>query len=102
MARKAPTPVPARALTLEGDLDVFSIQQQWEKAQPLLTTANGKAELDLSSVGDLDLSGLQLLWALDRDLRSRGVLFTVVGAKEEWQARFAPLGLAHLFGSGTP
>lgn len=102
MARKAPTHEPPFALTLEGDLDVFSIHQQWEKAQPLLTTGSGKAELDLSSAGDLDLSGLQLLCALDRDLRSLGVQFTVVGAKEEWLGRFTPLGLAHLFDRGTP
>ena len=95
MSRKAiPT---TRTIALQGDLDVFSIHQQWEKAQPLLTIVNGSAEVDLSSVGDLDLSGLQLLCALDRDLRSKGLLFTVVGAKEEWQARFAPLGVAHLF-----
>jgi len=100
MARKtAPSP---QSLTLEGDLDVFSIHQQWEKVQPLLTTLNGSAEVDLSSVGDLDLSGIQLLCALDRDLRSKGLSLRVVGAKEDWQARFAPLGLAHLFGKGTP
>jgi len=95
MAKK--TAPSLSSLTLEGDLDVFSIHQQWEKAQPLLTIVNGSAEVDLSSVGDLDLSGLQLLCALDRDLRSKGLVFTVVGAKEEWQARFAPLGVAHLF-----
>ena len=95
MAKK--TAPSLSSLTLEGDLDVFSIHQQWEKAQPLLTIVNGSAEVDLSSVGDLDLSGLQLLCVLDRDLRSKGLSFTVVGTKEEWQARFAPLGVAHLF-----
>ncbi|MDR3682849.1 MAG: STAS domain-containing protein [Geothrix sp.] len=99
MARKRPS--SPRALSLEGDLDVFSIHQQWEKAQPLLTTENGSAEVDLSSVGDLDLSGLQLLCALDRDLKAKGIQFTVVGAKEEWKARFAPMGMAHLFGGGS-
>ncbi|MBK9796523.1 MAG: STAS domain-containing protein [Holophagaceae bacterium] len=89
-----------QALSLEGDLDVFSIHLQWEKAQTLLTTLNGSAEVDLSAVGDLDLSGLQLLCALDRDLRSRGIAFKVVGAKPEWKTRFAPLGTAHLFEGG--
>ena len=98
MAKK--TAPPSRPLSLEGDLDVFSIQLQWEKAQPLLTTENGSAEVDLASVGDLDLSGLQLLCALERDLRSKGVQFKVVGAKEEWRTRFAPVGVAHLFGGG--
>ncbi len=99
MARKRPS--SPRTLSFEGDLDVFSIQMQWEKAQPLLTTENGRAEVDLSSVGDLDLSGLQLLCALDRDLKAKGVSFTVVGAKEEWKVRFAPMGMAHLFGGGS-
>ena len=98
MAKKPAS--PARTLSFEGDLDVFCIQGQWEKAQALLTTENGSAEVDLSSVGDLDLSGLQLLCALDRDLQSKGVQFQVVGTKEEWKARFAPLGVTHLFGGG--
>ncbi len=96
MARKpAPSTGP---LALEGDLDVFAIHLQWEKAQSLLTIPSGSAEVDLTSVGDLDLSGLQLLCTLDRDLRAKGVQLRVVGAKEEWNDRFAPLGLAHLFG----
>ncbi len=90
-----------RKLAFEGDLDVFSIQQQWEQAQPLLTTLNGSVEVDLTSVGDLDLSGLQLLCTLDRDLKAKGVQFKVVGAKEEWKTRFAPLGAAQLFGGGS-
>jgi anti-anti-sigma regulatory factor len=100
MARKpAPSPSP---LALEGDLDVFSIHLQWEKAQPLLTTPSGSAEVDLTAVGDLDLSGLQLLCTLDRDLRAKGVQLRVVGAKDEWKQRFAPLGLAYLFDGDTP
>ncbi len=99
MAKKSAAPL--RTLSLEGDLDVFSIQLQWEQAQTLLTLENGKAEVDLSNLGDLDLSGIQLLCALDRDLRSKGVQFSMVGAKEEWKTRFAPLGLAQLFGGST-
>jgi len=98
MARK---PAPSKqALVFEGDLDIFSIHQQWELALPLLTTGNGSTEVDLSSVGDLDLSGLQLLGALDRDFRSKGIPFSVVGAKAEWVTRFAALGLGHLFSEG--
>jgi anti-anti-sigma regulatory factor len=99
MAKK-PASSP-RTLSLEGDLDVFSIQSQWEKVQPLLTIENGSMEVNLSSVGDLDLSGLQLLCALDRDLRSKGVQFKVVGAKEEWKSRFALLDVDQLFGGGS-
>ena len=97
MAKKA-VPSSPRALALEGDLDVFSIHQQWEQTQPLLTADTGTAELDLSGIGDLDLSGLQLLCALDRDLRSRGAELVLKGVKEEWRARFSALGMATLFG----
>lgn len=100
MARQ---PAPAiRSLALEGDLDVFSVHQQWEQALTLLTAEKGPAELDLSGIGDLDLSGIQLLAALDRDLRVKDVQLTVTGAKDEWMTRFAPLGMAGLFGGEHP
>jgi len=92
MARKAAPVAPK--LSLEGDLDIFSIHQQWEQTLPLLTAASGSAELDLS--------GLQLLGALDRDLRAKGLPLVVVGAKEEWKTRFATLGLAHLLDGAHP
>jgi ABC-type transporter Mla MlaB component len=100
MAKKPPA--SSRRLAFEGDLDVFSIQLQWEKAQALLTLETGSAEVDLASVGDLDLSGIQILCLLERDLRSKGIEFTVVGSKEEWKTRFAPLGLAHVSCVGSP
>lgn len=100
MARKPAS--DTRSLALAGDLDVFSIHQQWEQVQSLLTAETGKAEVDLSGVGDLDLSGIQLLIALDRDLRAKGVQLVVTGAKEEWTVRFAPLGLAGVFGGEHP
>jgi len=99
MARK---PAPSlQALTLEGDLDVFSIHAQWEKTQRLLALEQGKVELDLSGIGDLDLSGLQLLCALDRDLRAKGLELLVSGAKEDWKGRFTALGMMQLF-AGEP
>lgn len=91
-----------RSLALEGDLDVFSVHQQWEHAQTLLAAGSGAAELDLSGLGDLDLSGIQLLSALERDLQAKGVQLTVTGAKEEWLTRFAPLGMTGLFGGEHP
>jgi len=100
MARK---PAPSiRTLALQGDLDVFAIHQQWEQTQTLLTAKNEPVELDLSGIGDLDLSGIQLLSALDRDLQAKGVQLTVTGAKDEWLTRFAPLGLAGLFSGKHP
>lgn len=99
MARK-PAP-PRQALALEGDLDVFSVHLQWEKVQPLLSAEKAGVNLELSGIGDLDLSGVQLLCALNRDLRTRGIPLQVLGAKEEWKSRFVPLGLSHLF-DGEP
>ncbi len=91
-----------RTLALQGDLDVFAIHQQWEQAQALLTAEHGPAELDLSGIGDLDLSGIQLLYALERELQAKGVQLTVTGAKEDWLTRLAPLGLAGLLGGHHP
>ena len=92
MARK-PSPSPG-ALTLQGDLDVFSIQAQWERLQAHLISCEGPVSLDLSSIGDLDLSGLQLLLVLDHHLAARGSRLILNGAKPEWADRFRPMGLA--------
>lgn len=94
MARKSP-PSPG-ALSLQGDLDVFSIQAQWEKLQAHLASHEGSLALDLSSVGDLDLSGLQLLLVLDHHLAARGSGLVLSGVKPEWADRFRPLALAPL------
>lgn len=95
------TPAPDAPLVLDGDLDVFSIHLQWERLQPLLQ-GGPEAHLDLSGVGDLDLSGLQLLAALDRDLRSRGGRLVLTGLQPAWLDRLRPLGLAGLFAEGAP
>jgi anti-anti-sigma regulatory factor len=87
-----------KSLAFEGDLDVFSVHQQWEQAQPLMAADSGTVEVDLSGIGDMDLSGLQLLSVLDRDLRARGVELKLTGIKDEWKTRFLPLGMAGLFG----
>lgn len=98
MVRKSPPPSPSHAL--EGDLDVFSIHQQWERLLPLLAEGGGPVQIDLSQTGDLDLSGLQLLCALERDLKAKGTPVSVQGAKAEWLSRFGPLGLGALFEGG--
>ncbi|GLH69139.1 hypothetical protein GETHPA_06720 [Geothrix rubra] len=96
MARKT-HPSPG-TFALQGDLDVFSIQAQWERLQARAIPPGDPFVLDLSAVGDLDLSGLQLLLVLDRHLAARGIPLTVAGAKPEWQDRFRPLGLAGILG----
>lgn len=96
MARALPTP-PA-ALPLQGDLDLFSIQAQLDVLRPHLAGHHGDLVLDLSAVGDLDLSGIQLLLALDRHLTTQGARLVLGAVKPEWIDRFGPLGLASLLG----
>ena len=100
MARKS-TP-SSRTIALDGDLDLFSIHGQWEQVLPLLGTAGGTVDIDLTGIGDLDLSGVQLLCALDRDLRAKQGSLVLIGAKAEWAPRFASLGLSSLFAGTKP
>jgi ABC-type transporter Mla MlaB component len=100
MARK-PVPSP-QSLTLEGDLDLFSIHAQWERILALLPAEGAAIEVDLGSIGDLDLSGVQLLSALDRDFQAKSGRLVLTGAKEDWASRFETLGLANLFERKTP
>jgi ABC-type transporter Mla MlaB component len=102
MARKPQPPPPPRSLALEGDLDLFSIHAQWEQTLALLPTEGTTIEIDLSGVGDLDLSGVQLLTALDRDFKARNGRLVLIGAKEAWAPRFESLGLASLFEGKAP
>ncbi len=87
----------APALAIEGDLDLFSIHTQWEQTLALMSTEGDTLKLDLSGIGDLDLSGVQLLRALARDLKARNGRLVLIGAKEDWAPRFEALGLASLF-----
>ena len=95
MPTKKPAPAP-RTLSLDGDLDVFSIHAQWELLQPL-AQGGVPITLDFGAVADLDLSGLQLLATLRRDMAAKGLPMGVLGVQEEWSKRFAVLGLADLF-----
>ena len=101
MAKKDPLPPPPFAL--HGDLDVFSIHGQWEALQTHLATMGAAAkgtgvQLDLGGVADLDLSGIQLLLVLQRELDADGIKLRLCGAKAEWISRFQPMGLAELLG----
>lgn len=100
MPRKPPPPPPP--VTLEGDLDIFSIQQQWGRLLPLLEAQGDTATLDLAAVGDLDLSGLQLLGALERDLKARGVRLVIQGVQGDWRTRFSLLGAGSLLDGSAP
>ena len=90
---KKPSPAP---FALQGDLDLFSIQEQFEALRIRLAGHQGPLMLDLSGIGDLDLSGLQLLLALERQAKAQGATLSLTGLKAEWTERFRPLGLAAL------
>ena len=68
----------------------------------LLAAGCDQVEADLEAVGDLDLSGLQMLFALERELASRGIPLVVTHPRADWLARFAPMGMARLFLEETP
>lgn len=95
-------PMPKRSsasappFALQGDLDLFSIQGQWDALRARLAGHRGPMVLDLSGIGDLDLSGLQLLLALERQANAQGVSLSLTGVQAEWAGRFRPLGLAAL------
>lgn len=84
---RPPAPEP---LILAGDLDLFSILGQWEGLRE--RGSGGEVRLEVSGAGDLDASGVQLLAALERDLRSTGGRLELAGVKAEWSARFEGLG----------
>lgn len=98
MSRARPSPDPIR---LQGDLDLFSVQAQWEALRARLTGQPGRLVLDLSGIGDLDLAGLQLLLAVARQAEADGTALALAGVKAEWIDRFRPLGFAPLL-EGRP
>ncbi|HEX9082792.1 MAG TPA: STAS domain-containing protein [Holophagaceae bacterium] len=90
MSRRAPIPPHV----LQGDLDLFSIQSQWESLRDWMGRQPDPVALDLSGVEDLDLSGIQLLLALQRQALAQGSELRLTGVKAAWVERFRPLGLA--------
>jgi ABC-type transporter Mla MlaB component len=92
----------ARRHQFQGNLNVFTVQPQWEAAKGLLAIEAGWAEVDLSQVGDLDQSGVELIRKLDWLLGSRGVELRVSGIRAEWLDAFAHTGLGHLIRRNRP
>ena len=76
MPKKPSTPLAPFAL--QGDLDLFSIQAQWEALRTRIAAHQGPLTLDLSGIGDLDLSGLQLLLVLDHQAKSQGAALVLL------------------------
>ncbi len=90
------SPIP-----LTGDLDIFSIQAQWAGLKGQLP-AGGTVVLDLSGVGDLDLSGCQLLASAQRRVQDGGGKLTLQGLSEEAARRLRDLGFKDLVGEAAP
>jgi anti-anti-sigma regulatory factor len=92
----------SRRYQFEGNLNVFTVQLQWEAARGLRAIEGGRAEADLSQVGDLDQSGVELIRKLDWLLGSRGVELRVSGLRAEWLEAFGTMGLGHLARRSRP
>ena len=85
------------------DLDIFGVRTFWEQARGWVAGAEGpEFRLDLSAAGDLDVSGLQALLALDQALRAKGVALVLQGVRPEWRERMARLGMARLVACCAP
>ncbi len=92
MAAKSAKPT---LIALTGDLDIFSIQAQAATLKAALAGA-GPHVLDLSGLGDLDLSGVQVLVAATQG-RAPGSI-KVQGLSEPLLERFKELGLQGFLG----
>jgi anti-anti-sigma regulatory factor len=94
--KDTPRAEPSVALPVV-DLDIFGIRPLWEEARAWAADAQaGEFRLDLSGAGDLDLSGFQLLMALDQALRGKGGTLVLEGVRPEWLERMARLGMTRL------
>jgi len=85
------------ALSLQGDLDVFAIRAQWEGLCASLPP-EGDVTLDLSGLGDVDLSGFQLLASAQRKVREGGGRLHLTGLPPEVAERLRGLGFHELLG----
>jgi anti-anti-sigma factor len=69
----------AGALVLKGQLVVPEIEFIHSKIEPLLDETGHETVLDLSDVDDIDISGLQLLFAIRKSAMNDGT-FRIRGA----------------------
>jgi anti-anti-sigma regulatory factor len=79
------------------DLDIFGVREFWEDAKDWVLAAGGPVvRIDLSGVGDLDLSGLQVLVAMEGAVRERGFTLELAGVQPAWAQRMEGLGFTTL------
>lgn len=98
MATQPGTPV---SWAVEGDLDIFSLQDQTSQIKALLDPKKGLT-IDLGRLGDLDPSGLQLLLSLRSSLTARNQPFQIIGVPDKLRERMLDLGVRDLFPEGSP
>lgn len=91
---KESTPAP---LKLGEDLDVFSITRAWETLHQAALTHDGDLVLDLGTVQDLDLCGIQVLAAVDKAFKARQATLRLLNVRPEWRERLSFLGLPFTF-----
>ncbi|HJV90085.1 MAG TPA: STAS domain-containing protein [Holophagaceae bacterium] len=96
MAGKSPKPT---VVTLTGDLDIFSIQAQGAALKEALKGA-GPCVVDLAGVGDVDLSGIQLLVSAAGGRGDGG--FRLQGLSPELGERMKELGLQAFLAEVAP
>lgn len=92
MGAKASQPKP---IALTGDLDIFSIQAQATALREALA-GPGPHLLDLSGIGDVDLSGVQVLLAAAQGRTPESLRFQ--GLSAPLVDRFKELGLQDFLG----
>lgn len=88
MTRPAPTVV-----TVSDDLDVFGVAKRWEELILATRGTDGDLVVDLGAVADLDVSGMQLLVAVQTTLTHRGGHAVFRGLKPDFVQRLSDLGL---------
>lgn len=89
-------------ITLTDDLDIFGIARRWEELINGIKAIDGDVVVDLSRVKDLDVSGMQLLMAVQATLTNRGSRATFLGLRPEFTQRMADLGLHLTEKEGQP
>ncbi|HLO96096.1 MAG TPA: STAS domain-containing protein [Burkholderiaceae bacterium] len=88
----------ANCLHLQGELTIFraaELKGEWLQA---LEDAQGRLELDLAGVTELDTAGLQLLMMLKREAAARGGVLRLQGHSPAVLEVFELLNVAAFFG----
>jgi anti-sigma B factor antagonist len=85
-------------LTLEGDIELFTLPQVRERIIEVLSSGAATLVLDLGEVSFMDSLGVGLLVATHKRLRNQGGGLVVARASEAVRRRLEITGVAPLFG----